>query len=446
MKLYKIPVFMLLCTVAGFMSCDGMNDLHLKYLETGEKIYAAKVDSVSPGPGKERIEMEVFIYAQRIDHLRFYWNAGGDSLDFNIGNQIGVFRCMIENLPEREYLFEIVSFDKFGNRSLPFEVSSLSYGESYQNYLVNRRTSTISIQNGAVVIEWLGLTEDAVFTTLYYKDSQDQDKEIVILPTESTTTIDDYKPGSEYRYVTSYRPVANSPDLFETEETTGLFPELSLQKQLEASGVKGVWHFEDASNLEKATTGKNLVAYKMDGNGTVGSPSLTGFSQVSGPTGDNFAVRVPLQSYFRCDHGFAAGSNGKVTSYTLLIDVKVPVLGRYYTIFETDNLEMTSDGDGFIRPGADWGIRGNYTENVRFEAEKWYRMVITVASGIASYYLNGVLVDTKYPSVDGHASWLPEAVFLFADNDGEDNEFDIATVAIWDKALNDGEVKLLGKL
>jgi hypothetical protein len=215
---------MLLCAVAGFISCDGMNDLHLKYLETGEKIYAAKVDSVSPGPGNKRIQMEVFIYAQRIDHLRFYWNAGADSLDFNIGNQPGIFRCMIENLPEREYLFEVVSFDKFGNRSLPFEVSSPAYGESYQSYLTNRRINSISIQEGAAVIEWLGLTEDAVFTTLYYKNSQDQDREIVIPSTESTTTIDDYKPESEFRYVTAYRPAANSPDLFETEETTGVFP------------------------------------------------------------------------------------------------------------------------------------------------------------------------------------------------------------------------------
>jgi hypothetical protein len=231
MKLHQISVFMLLCAVTGFVSCDSMNDLHLKYLETGEKIYAAKVDSVSPGPGNKRIEMEVYIYAQRIDRLRFFWNARADSIDFAINNQTGVFRFMIENLPEREYLFEVVSLDKFGNRSLPFEVSSTSYGESYQNYLTNRRINAITVEDGAVVIEWLGLTEDAVFTTLYYKDSRNQDREIVIPATESRTTITDYLPESEFRYVTSYRPAVNSPDLFETEETTGLFPEeLSFQE------------------------------------------------------------------------------------------------------------------------------------------------------------------------------------------------------------------------
>jgi hypothetical protein len=222
--------------------------------------------------------------------------------------------------------------------------------------------------------------------------------------------------------------------------------EVTLQEKLATLGVKGAWLFEDAGNLELATAGKNLIAYKMDGNRTVGSPSLEGFSQVPGPTKRKYAVRVPKQSYFRCNHDFTAGSNGKVTEYTLLIDVKIPQLGVYYSIFETDNLDMGSDGDGFIRPGADWGIRGNYTDKTRFEANKWYRMIITVKEGKAKYYLNGKLVDEKEPGTDGHASWLPQGVLLFADEDGEDNEFDIAAVAIWDKTLGDADVTTLGGL
>jgi hypothetical protein len=216
------------------------------------------------------------------------------------------------------------------------------------------------------------------------------------------------------------------------------------QDKIVALGAKGVWYFENAGNLELATVGKNLVAYKMDGDKTVGSPSLEGFAQVSGPTQKDLAVRVPKQSYFLCDHGFAAGSNGKVTEYTLLIDVRIPNLGVYYSIFETDNLDMSSDGDGFIRPGADWGIRGNYTEKTPFEANKWLRMVITVKAGKARYYLNGTFIEEKEPGADGHASWLPAGVLLFADEDGEDNEFDIAAVAIWDKALSDDNVATLG--
>ena len=78
---------------------------------------------VHPSMGNGRVKMELFINAQRIEKLRIYWNAYTDSIDFNVGGQVGEFSLMIENLPEREYLFQIVSFDKYGNRSLPFEAT-----------------------------------------------------------------------------------------------------------------------------------------------------------------------------------------------------------------------------------------------------------------------------------------------------------------------------------
>jgi hypothetical protein len=224
MKLYKIFICMTLCSAAGFFSCDSMHDLHIGYLESGERIYAAKVDSVSPGPGNKRIEMEVFITTQRIDFIRFFWNARSDSLDYRIDNRIGLFKVMLENLEEREYLFEIVSFDKFGNRSLPVEVSTLAYGENYQRYLVNRSIASISYNaGGEVVIEWLGLTEDAVYTTLHYTDRNGNEQTIVTPASESATVVPNFS-TTEFRYVTSYRPVKNSPDTFDSEEATGVFP------------------------------------------------------------------------------------------------------------------------------------------------------------------------------------------------------------------------------
>ncbi|MDR0700584.1 MAG: discoidin domain-containing protein [Tannerella sp.] len=224
MKLYKTFACMTLCAIAGFFSCDSMHDLHIGYLESGERVYAAKVDSVSPGPGNKRIEMEVFIKAQRIDFIRFFWNAQHDSLDLGINNRTGVFKVMIENLEESDYLFEVVGFDKFGNRSLPFEVSSLAYGENYQRYLTNRRISSITYNaDSEVVIEWLGLTEDAIYTTLYYTAGNGNEQVIVTPASESVTVVPDFS-ITEFRYVTSYRPAANSPDTFDSEETTGVFP------------------------------------------------------------------------------------------------------------------------------------------------------------------------------------------------------------------------------
>jgi hypothetical protein len=200
-----------------------MNELHIGYLERGEKVYAARVDSVSSGPGDGRIEMEVFIYTQRIDHIRFFWNAGSDSVDFNIGNIAGAFKCMIDGLSEKEYLFEIVSFDKFGNRSLPVEVSSRAYGENYKTYLLNRGIASMKKLDGKIHIQWSAPPEGALYTTVYYKTKANTGATMEAPTDESETVIDDYLSMSAFSYSTSYKPAQNSPDMFESEKSTGVF-------------------------------------------------------------------------------------------------------------------------------------------------------------------------------------------------------------------------------
>lgn len=226
MNLHKLYLIAATYTALHFMSCDNMNDQHIGYLEEGEKIYAAKVDSVSAGPGKERIEMEVFVKSQRIETIRFYWNAHHDSIDFAIGNQTGTFKFMIENLPEREYLFQVVSFDKFGNISLPYEISSLSYGENYRKILSNRRIESIKkTDDGETLIKWAAITEDALHTTLRYTNNSGQVITKVIPSTVIEETIADFVPSTKFSYVTTYRPKLNSPDTFDTDESTDTFPE-----------------------------------------------------------------------------------------------------------------------------------------------------------------------------------------------------------------------------
>jgi hypothetical protein len=99
-----------------------MNDLHDKYLK-GEDIYAAKVDSVVFHPGKDSIQLDLMITSQRIQFVRIYWNDYSDSIDVSVNNQTGIFTKMIETgLIENIRIFILVSFDTFGNKSLPFEI------------------------------------------------------------------------------------------------------------------------------------------------------------------------------------------------------------------------------------------------------------------------------------------------------------------------------------
>lgn len=211
--------------LAANYSCSDMNDLHLKYLEEGEVIYAAKVDSVSPGPGDERLQLELFVTSQRVDYIRIYWSSGQDSLDIPIGNKTGIFKTILDNMPESEYLFELISFDKYGNKSLPFEVVGSSLGENYRKVLPNRRIESISVNEDSVLeISWNYAIENVTYTTLNYTDSSGKINAIEVKPDEMTTTISDWEIGSKVTHNTTYLPSANAIDTFTSNSLESILP------------------------------------------------------------------------------------------------------------------------------------------------------------------------------------------------------------------------------
>lgn len=203
-----------------------MNNLHNKYLE-GEIVYAAKIDSVSVAPGCDRAQLEILIMAQRIDKLIIRWENNEKSKDLSIGNKTGVFYTTIDNLPEGEYLFNIISYDAYNNKSLEFEFQVVTYGDNYRSALLNRRIESMKVENSdEVKIRWRTPNEGAQETKFSYTTAKGIVSVITIPASTNETVISDFKPGGSYTFSTFYLPKANAVDTFETDQTSGLFPEL----------------------------------------------------------------------------------------------------------------------------------------------------------------------------------------------------------------------------
>lgn len=210
------------------ISCSKMNDMHQMYLDDGEKIYAAKVDSVAAHSGHNRIELEIFIFSQRINNLRIYWNNSNDSSDIEISNQTGVFKTIVSDLEEGDIIFDLVSFDNYGNKSLNYEVIGYTYGDIYLNSLTNRTIETMGLseEGEGLVITWRGIG-NSIRTVFSYQNTEGGLSRDTILPNESEIILTDYLPGGEYWYVTQYKPTETSIDIFETSEFRGFFPNFS---------------------------------------------------------------------------------------------------------------------------------------------------------------------------------------------------------------------------
>jgi len=194
----------------------------------------------------------------------------------------------------------------------------------------------------------------------------------------------------------------------------------------------GEWRFDDPNNLGAATIGNPLVPY---GN------TITA---VSGPTETDGAVRVGIGSYYILTHGIAPNNGSCVNAYSFVFDFKVSLLGKWYSFLQT-NPANDNDAELFIGQIGNIGVSATGYTSQSIYGNTWNRMAVVVNNGSEySIYINGVKRLTgNVQSIDGRFSLEPTAL-LFADNDGEDNEIDVARVLLYNSALTETDVKSLG--
>jgi 3',5'-cyclic AMP phosphodiesterase CpdA len=196
----------------------------------------------------------------------------------------------------------------------------------------------------------------------------------------------------------------------------------------------GVWLFDNPDNPAHATLGKDLIAHG------------TGFAPVDGPDNADKAVCIKKGSFYEVLHGIAPNGGGtKVNNYTIMIDFRIPEANKWYTFMQA-NPNNTDDGDLFVNLNGQIGIGIVGYSSTTIRPGEWYRMVLSVKSGYwHRCYLNGALIlDGAAQSVDGRFALSP-SLLLFADENGEDNDIDIAEVAIWNGAIDEDYVKRLNE-
>jgi acid phosphatase type 7 len=198
------------------------------------------------------------------------------------------------------------------------------------------------------------------------------------------------------------------------------------------SGVlSGYWNFDNSANLVQAQVGANLVAQ-----GT--------FAQVAGPTATNFAVRKTLGNYFKCTHGVPNYGQTYPNKYSVMIDFKIPVTGKYYSLLQT-NQNNSNDGDLFINPAGKIGVTALTYSNSVVLPNEWYRLVITADVGNEiKMYIDGQLWNPGLPNTLNGRYALDPLLLLLADDNGEDNQMDVASIGVFNRNLTAAEVASIG--
>jgi hypothetical protein len=182
-----------------------MNSLHQEYLDRGEAIYTAKVDSIRSLAGYQKVWFKWWFKADpRITKIEILWTEGIEPKSKEIAvtrTQSGVLtmETVLENIPGGVYYFEFLTKDDKGNRSMSFGTSVEIYGDTYLETLYNRTiNSAVYYDDKKMVIQWSNNPRNSAGCILSYTNTNDKTVTVYVPGTTSTTTISDWKAGLSY--------------------------------------------------------------------------------------------------------------------------------------------------------------------------------------------------------------------------------------------------------
>ena len=203
----------------------------------------------------------------------------------------------------------------------------------------------------------------------------------------------------------------------------------------------GCWTFDNPDDLLFGTGIATMQgASHSKGNVNVSDNlEALGIRAVAGPTDDNGAISVPVNSSLYMTTHLEEQT---LSDYSLLMDVHVSEMNGYTALYQNDPTN-SKDGSLFIKNGAVGLNTNGLGYGGVLSSEKWHRVVLVVKNNAVTVYLDGHLTGQSTSANDMH--WqMKEAALFFADENGEEHLVEASEIRFWDVALTKGQAAQLG--
>ena len=221
MKKYIIS---LIAVCALCYQCDDMMDVHKPFIEGGEKVYTQKLDQTDFYAGHNQVYFKFYMgNTTNIKSVDLFWDE--DSLIIPMPSH-GWDIVAVPTEEERSYTFRIRTTDIFGHHSLWSTGFGNSYGNYFQESLVNRSVKSFLLtendSNGEIT--WFPPASNLVRSEVRYEDL-DGLEQIVNVPFGQNIT---QAPGlgiNRFEVRSFFLPEPNALDTFNTvwQEVTPVY-------------------------------------------------------------------------------------------------------------------------------------------------------------------------------------------------------------------------------
>jgi hypothetical protein len=469
MKKINIIFGLIILSALCFTSCSKMHD-NIKEFATEETVYPGRLDGViRTYTGFERVELDL-MRAGRIPASEM--NLGkAEKTVVEYGNQPLVIDSVaswvnVTGLKlKQNYRFKVYTIDKYNDKSIAVEGTAMPYLEDDLNTLALPAQRLRMLSATSMEVSWMTRMSSVLLNyyrmTYSYTDKDNVKHEGASSGENPKIVLENLVAGQQVTFEWKCRIIPRVNDVpiidsiwWDRPAITFTMPPLP-ESTITLDDAKGYWEFENASNPAQSIVGAPLVF--VEDNKTITS--------ITGPRANNKAIRIPRDpknagvtgTFVKCDHGLVPkGGQTKINEYTVMWDIRLPdeeglPESGYYSLMSARALDNSRDQDFAIKKAGSFGIGSlGYSSEGILTKGRWHRIILSAKAGeFFRYYLDGVRVYNGNAAsgdavIDGRFSLLPEGVLFFSDEDGDDSTIDAAAIAIWDVALADFDVTMLG--
>jgi len=212
-NIIKIILFISI-TNLFFTSCS-KSDAYKEFVKDGTKVYPGKPLTFKAHAGKNRAKLTWKSIDAKIIKFHVYWNNGLDSLVVpakNTGDVVDSIAVIIDDLEEESYVFQVVSFDAHGNRSIAEEDQTNIYSNRYIDALLNRGLKMTKLINNQASINWSSAEQTEVGVEITYTKNDGNTQKLLMSNLDTISTLDDFKKGTTFSYRTLFLPDSSAFD------------------------------------------------------------------------------------------------------------------------------------------------------------------------------------------------------------------------------------------
>lgn len=200
-----------------FSSCTKMDHFYKDLIV--ERVYIGKPDSIWVQSGENRVKIN-FVPPRdaEVKDLIVRWDGGRDSVvvPMNYGSDYQSF--IIDNLEERDYMFDAYTTDRKGKRSLPLEMSTPVFGAHFRSTIEKRPFSHSVVFPDSIALLWENMASETLYgVEIDFTDKNGQKQKTFSRSSSAVSVFLDADPNKPVAVKTVFRAHPNAFEYFYTE-------------------------------------------------------------------------------------------------------------------------------------------------------------------------------------------------------------------------------------